>query len=60
MVNIIRILLIISSIFIISFDIYKNTKKEIQEVELVEDFFQEVPEEIEEPIEEEVSIQEKR
>ena len=55
------ILLIFSSIFIISFDIYKNTKKEIQEVELVEDFFQEVPPEVEEPIEEEeVSTQENK
>lgn len=54
------ILLIFSSIFIISFDIYKNTKKEIQEVELVEEFFQEIPEELEEPKEEEVSIPEKK
>lgn len=54
------ILLILSSIFIISFDIYKNTKKEIQEVELVEEFFQEEPEILEESIEEEVSTQEKK
>ena len=55
------ILLILFSIFIISFDIYKNTKKEIQEVELVEDFFQEVPDVLEEPIEEEeVSTQENK
>lgn len=55
------ILLILFSIFIISFDIYKNTKKEIQEVELVEDFFQEEPDVLEEPIEEEeVSTQENK
>lgn len=55
------ILLILFSIFIISFDIYKNTKKEIQEVELVEDFFQEEPNVLEEPIEEEeVSTQENK
>lgn len=38
------IILIIVSIFIISLDIYKSTKKEIQEVELVEEFFEEVEE----------------
>ena len=55
------ILLILFSIFIIGFDIYKNTKKEIQEVELVEDFFQEEPDVLEEPIEEEeVSTQENK
>lgn len=55
------ILLILFSIFIISFDIYKNTKKEIQQVELVEDFFQEEPDVLEEPIEEEeVSTQENK
>ena len=55
------ILLILFSIFIISFDIYKNTKKEIQEVELVEDFLQEEPDVLEEPIEEEeVSTQENK
>lgn len=54
------ILLILFPIFIISFDIYKNTKKEIQEVELIEDFFQEVPDELEESMEEDVSAQEKK
>lgn len=38
------IILIVVSIFIISLDIYKSTKKEIQEVELVEEFFEEVEE----------------
>lgn len=35
------LILIIVSIFIISLDIYKSTKKELQEVELVEEFFEE-------------------
>lgn len=38
------IILMIISVFIISLDIYKNTKKELQEVELVEEFFEEVEE----------------
>lgn len=38
------IILLIISIFIISMDIYKSTKKELQEVELVEEFFEEVEE----------------
>lgn len=38
------IILIIISIFITSFDVYKNTKKELQEVEFVEEFFEEVEE----------------
>ena len=38
---IIGIILILLSICICAFDIYKNNKKELQEVKLVEDFFEE-------------------
>lgn len=51
-VLIVGFILIIISIFIFTFDIYKNTKKEVQEVKMVDDFF------IEEEYSEEVIPQE--
>ena len=51
-VLIIGFILIIISVFIFTFDIYKNTKKEVQEVKMVDDFF------IEEEYSEEVIPQE--
>lgn len=50
----IGLLLITSSIMFFAYDIYKNTKKEVQEVKMVENFFEEVPqEEVKEEVKEE-------
>lgn len=50
----IGILLITSSIMFFVYDIYKNTKKEVQEVKMVENFFEEEPqEEVKEEVKEE-------
>ena len=50
----IGILLITSSIMFFVYDIYKNTKKEVQEVKMVENFFDETPqEEVKEEVKEE-------
>lgn len=50
----IGILLITSSIMFFVYDIYKNTKKEVQEVKMVENFFEEVSqEEVKEEVKEE-------
>ena len=49
-VLIIGFILIIISVFIFTFDIYKNTKKEVQEVKMVDDFFIEEEEHSEEVI----------
>ena len=52
----IGLLLITSSIMFLLFDIYKNTKKEVQEVKMVENFFEEIPqEEVKEEVKEEES-----
>ena len=50
----IGLLLITSSIMFSVYDIYKNTKKEVQEVKMVENFFEEEPqEEVKEEVKEE-------
>ena len=50
----IGLLLITSSIMFFAYDIYKNTKKEFQEVKMVENFFEEEPqEEVKEEVKEE-------
>ena len=50
----IGLLLITSSIMFFVYDIYKNTKKEVQEVKMVENFFEEEPqEEVKEEVKEE-------
>lgn len=50
----IGILLITSSIMFFVYDIYKNTKKEVQEIKMVENFFEEVSqEEVKEEVKEE-------
>ena len=50
----IGILFITSSIMFFVYDIYKNTKKEVQEVKMVENFFEEEPqEEVKEEVKEE-------
>ena len=50
----IGILLITSSIMFFVYDIYKNTKKEVQEIKMVENFFEEEPqEEVKEEVKEE-------
>ena len=55
-VILIGLLLIASSIMFLLFDIYKNTKKEVQEVKMVENFFEEIPlEEVKEEVKEEES-----
>lgn len=55
-VILIGLLLIIFSIMFLLFDIYKNTKKEVQEVKMVENFFEEIPqEEVKEEVKEEES-----
>ena len=52
----IGLLLITSSIMFLLFDIYKNTKKEVQEVKMVENFFEKIPqEEVKEEVKEEES-----
>ena len=53
-VILIGLLLITSSIMFFVYDIYKNTKKEVQEVKMVENFFEEEPqEEVKEEVKEE-------
>ena len=53
-VILIGLLLITSSIMFSVYDIYKNTKKEVQEVKMVENFFDETPqEEVKEEVKEE-------
>ena len=53
-VILIGLLLITSSIMFSVYDIYKNTKKEVQEVKMVENFFEEEPqEEVKEEVKEE-------
>lgn len=55
-VILIGLLLIIFSIMFLLFDIYKNTKKEVEEVKMVENFFEEMPqEEVKEEVKEEES-----
>lgn len=55
-VILIGLLLIIFSIMFLLFDIYENTKKEVQEVKMVENFFEEIPqEEVKEEVKEEES-----
>ncbi len=52
----IGLILIASSIMFLLFDIYKNTKKEVQEVKMVENFFEDIPqEEVKEEVKEEES-----
>ena len=55
-VILIGLLLITSSIMFLLFDVYKYTKKEVQEVKMVENFFEEIPqEEVKEEVKEEES-----